>query len=184
LRRARQTRRRKAGGGRNPGIEHGSCADLLLSAILTRKLAEELGKSEHRTRSISNSEYQPGNAQEYQVSNQSLTRYSKSSTRGSANDDRCRHDELLLKTQPIVHQQAVAAWLYFDLTRGNKREWMRPDPSLERKNASGEADPIANPLNVVGMQLDQGRVNLIEYPSRIFGGVSFNREIHEAHVSH
>jgi len=39
---------------------------------------------------------------------------------------------------------------------------MRAGPSLERKKASRESDPIANPLNVVSMQLDQGRLDLIE----------------------
>ena len=61
---------------------------------------------------------------------------------------------------------------------------MRARPSLEGENASREADPIANPLNVVRMKFDQGRFDLIEDPSQIFVGISFNWEIHEAHVSH
>src|SRR6266478_2013018 len=61
---------------------------------------------------------------------------------------------------------------------------MRAGPSLEGKNASGEFDPIANPLDAVGMQFDQSRFNLVEHPSQIFGRVSFNWEIYESHVTH
>jgi len=46
--------------------------DLLVSAIVARKLAEEPGKSEHRIRSHPDGRSEPANRQQYERSNQWL----------------------------------------------------------------------------------------------------------------